>query len=86
MVTKESLTKEVGVLYGKIYSYTDVGGDSVLEFMDEWLEDEGKFDLFMEYLDNDGFSEDTSLVEITVLVNILYHILDGVREAYEIEY
>ena len=83
MVTKESLTKEVGVLYGKIYSYTDVGGDSVLELMDEWLEDEGKFDLFMEYLDNDGFNEDTSLVEVTELINLLHHIVDGLREEYD---
>ena len=82
MVTKESLEQEVGVVYGKIYGYTDVGGDSVLEFMDEWLEDEGKFDLFMEYLDNDGFNEDTSLVEVTELINLLYHILDGLREEY----
>ena len=82
MVTKESLTKEVGVLYGKIYGYTDVGGDSVLEFMDEWLSDEGKYDLFMEYINNDEFNEDTSLVEVTELINLLYHILDGIREEY----
>ena len=25
MITKESLEQEVGVLYGKIYGYTDVG-------------------------------------------------------------
>ena len=83
MVTKESLTKEVGVLYGKIYGYTDIGGDSVLEFMDEWLEDEGKYDLFMEYISNDEFNEDTSLVEVTELINLLYHILDGLREEYD---
>ena len=82
MVTKESLEQEVGVLYGKIYSYTDVGGDSVLEFMDEWLTDENKFDLFMEYINNDEFNEDTSLVEVTELINLLYHILDGIREEY----
>ena len=85
MVTKESLEQEVGVLYGKIYSYTDVGGDSVLEFMDEWLEQDGKFDLFMEYLDNDGFNEDTSLVEVTELINLLYHIFDGIREEWDIQ-
>jgi len=82
MVTKESLEQEVGVLYGKIYGYTDVGGDSVLEFMDEWLTDENKFDLFMEYINNDEFNEDTSLVEVTELINLLYHILDGIREEY----
>ena len=82
MITKESLEQEVGVLYGKIYGYTDVGGDSVLEFMDEWLTDEGKYDLFMEYISNDEFNEDTSLVEVTELINLLYHILDGVREEY----
>ena len=82
MVTKESLENEVGKLYGKIYGFTDVGGDSVLEFMDEWLEDEGKYDLFMEYINNDEFNEDTSLVEVTELINLLYHILDGIREEY----
>ena len=82
MITKESLEQEVGVLYGKIYGYTDIGGDSVLEFMDEWLTDEGKFDLFMEYINNDEFNEDTSLVEVTELINLLYHILDGIREEY----
>ena len=82
MVTKQSLEQEVGVLYGKIYGYTDIGGDSVLEFMDEWLTDENKFDLFMEYINNDEFNEDTSLVEVTELINLLYHILDGVREEY----
>ena len=46
-MNKESLEQEVGVVYGKIYGYTDVGGDSVLEFMDNWLEDEGKYDLFI---------------------------------------
>jgi len=82
MITKESLEQEVGKMYGKIYGYTDVGGDSVLEFMDEWLEDEGKYDLFMEYINNDEFNEDTSLVEVTELINLLYHILDGIREEY----
>jgi hypothetical protein len=82
MVTKQSLEQEVGVLYGKIYGYTDIGGDSVLEFMDEWLTDENKFDLFMEYINNDEFNEDTSLVEVTELINLLYHILDGIREEY----
>jgi len=81
-MNKESLEQEVGVVYGKIYGYTDVGGDSVLEFMDDWLEDEGKCDLFMEYIDNDGFSEDTSLVEVTELINLLYDILGGIREEY----
>ena len=61
MVTKQSLEQEVGVLYGKIYGYTDIGGDSVLEFMDEWLTDENKFDLFMEYINNDEFNEETIL-------------------------
>ena len=82
MVTKESLENEVGKLYGKIYGFTDVGGDSVLEFMDEWLEDEGKYDLMMEYICEDEFKEDTSLVEVTELINLLYHILDGLREEY----
>ena len=82
MVTKESLEQEVGKMYGKIYSYTDVGGDSVLEFMDEWLEQDGKYDLFMEYICEDEFNEDTSLVEVTELINLLYHILDGIREEY----
>ena len=82
MVTKQSLEQEVGVVYGKIYSYTDVGGDSVLEFMDDYLTDEGKYDLFMEYINNDEFNEDTSLVEVTELVNLLYHILSDVREEY----
>ena len=82
MVTKESLEQEVGVLYGKIYSYTDVGGDSALEFMDNWLEDEGKYDLMMEYICEDEFNEDTSLVEVSELTNLLYHILDGLREEY----
>ena len=82
MVTKQSLEQEVGVVYGKIYSYTDVGGDSVLEFMDDYLTDENKYDLFMEYINNDEFNEDTSLVEVTELVNLLYHILSDVREEY----
>lgn len=82
MVTKQSLEQEVGVVYGKIYGYTDVGGDSVLEFMDDYLTDEGKYDLFMEYINNDEFNEDTSLVEVTELVNLLYHILSDVREEY----
>ena len=82
MITKESLEQEVGKMYGMIYGHTDVGGDSVLEFMDEWLEDEGKYDLFMEYINNDEFNEDTSLVEVTELINLLYHILDGIREEY----
>lgn len=82
MVTKQSLEQEVGVVYGKIYGYTDVGGDSVLEFMDDYLTDEGKYDLFMEYINDDEFNEDTSLVEVTELVNLLYHILSDVREEY----
>ena len=82
MVTKQSLEQEIGVLYGKIYSYTDVAGDSALEFMDNYLTDENKFDLFMEYINNDEFNEDTSLVEVTELINLLYHILDGLREEY----
>ena len=82
MVTKQSLEQEVGVVYGKIYGYTDVGGDSVLEFMDDYLTDENKYDLFMEYINNDEFNEDTSLVEVTELVNLLYHILSDVREEY----
>ena len=82
MVTKESLEQEVGVLYGKIYGYTDVGGDSALEFMDEWLEQDGKYDLMMEYICEDEFNEDTSLVEVTELINLLHHIVDGLREEY----
>ena len=82
MITKQSLEQEVGVVYGKIYSYTDYGGDSVLEFMDNYLNDENKFDLFMEYINNDEFNEDTSLVEVTELINLLYHILSDVREEY----
>ena len=81
-MNKESLEQEVGVVYGKIYGYTDIGGDSVLEFMDEWLEDEGKFDLFMEYINEDEFNEDTDLDEVKELIDLLYDILGGVREEY----
>ena len=81
-MNKESLEQEVGVVYGKIYGYTDVGGDSVLEFMDEWLEQEDKFDLFMEYINEDEFNGDVDLSEVKELIDLLYDILGGVREEY----
>ena len=81
-MNKESLEQEVGVVYGKIYSYTDVGGDSVLEFMDNWLEQDGKYDLFMEYICEDEFNEDVDLSEVKELIDLLYDILGGVREEY----
>ena len=81
-MNKESLEQEVGVVYGKIYGYTDIGGDSVLELMDEWLEQDGKYDLFMEYINEDEFNEDTSLVEVKELIDLLYDILGNVREEY----
>ena len=81
-MNKESLEQEVGVVYGKIYGYTDIGGDSVLEFMDEWLEQDGKYDLFMEYINEDEFNEDVNLGEVKELINLLYDILGGVREEY----
>ena len=82
MVTKESLENEVGKLYGKIYGFTDVGGDSALEFMDEWLEDEGKYDLMMEYICEDEFNENVNLDEVKELIDLLYDILGGIREEY----
>ena len=82
MITKESLENEVGKLYGKIYSFTYVGGDSVLEFMDNWLEDEGKYDLFMEYICEDEFNENVNLDEVKELIDLLYDILGGIREEY----
>ena len=82
MVTKESLENEVGKIYGKIYGFTDVGGDSALEFMDNWLEDEGKYDLMMEYICEDEFNEDVDLNEVKELIDLLYDILGGVREEY----
>tara|TARA_B100001564_G_C20517435_1_gene613556 strand:- start:336 stop:587 length:252 start_codon:yes stop_codon:yes gene_type:complete len=81
-MNKESLEQEVGVVYGKIYSYTDVGGDSVLEFMDNWLEQDGKYDLFMEYICEDEFNEDVDLSEVKELIDLLYDILGNVREEY----
>ena len=81
-MNKESLEQEVGVVYGKIYGYTDVGGDSVLEFMDEWLEQDGKYDLFMEYICEDEFNKDVDLNEVKELIDLLYDILGGVREEY----
>ncbi len=81
-MNKESLEQEVGVVYGKIYGYTDIGGDSVLEFMDEWLEQDGKYDLFMEYINEDEFNEDVNLGEVKELIDLLYDILGGVREEY----
>ena len=81
-MNKESLEQEVGVVYGKIYGYTDIGGDSVLEFMDEWLEEEDKYDLFMEYICEDEFNEDVDLSEVKELIDLLYDILGGVREEY----
>ncbi len=81
-MNKESLEQEVGVVYGKIYGYTDIGGDSVLEFMDEWLEQDGKYDLFMEYICEDEFNEDVDLNEVKELIDLLYDILGGVREEY----
>ena len=81
-MNKKSLEQEVGVVYGKIYGYTDVGGDSVLEFMDEWLEQDGKYDLFMEYICEDEFNEDVDLNEVKELIDLLYDILGGVREEY----
>jgi hypothetical protein len=81
-MNKESLEQEVGVVYGKIYGYTDVGGDSVLEFMDNWLEQDGKYDLFMEYICEDEFNEDVDLSEVKELIDLLYDILGGVREEY----
>ncbi len=81
-MNKESLEQEVGVVYGKIYGYTDIGGDSVLEFMDEWLEQDGKYDLFMEYICEDEFNKDVDLNEVKELIDLLYDILGGVREEY----
>jgi len=81
-MNKESLEQEVGVVYGKIYGYTDVGGDSVLELMDDWLEEEDKYDLFMEYINEDEFGRDVDLGEVKKLINLLYEILDEVRYAY----
>ena len=81
-MNKESLEQQVGVVYGKIYGYTDIGGDSVLEFMDNWLEQEGKYDLFMEYICEDEFNEDVNLNEVKELIDLLYDILGGVREEY----
>lgn len=81
-MNKESLEQEVGVVYGKIYGYTDVGGDSVLELMDDWLEEEDKYDLFMEYINEDEFGRDVDLGEVKKLINLLYDILDEVRYAY----
>mgnify|MGYP003114385719 CR=1 FL=1 len=81
-MNKESLEQEVGVVYGKIYGYTDIGGDSVLELMDDWLEEEDKYDLFMEYINEDEFGRDVDLGEVKKLINLLYEILDEVRYAY----
>ena len=81
-MNKESLEQEVGVVYGKIYGYTDVGGDSVLELMDDWLEEEDKYDLFMEYINEDEFGRDVDLGEVKELINLLYDILDEVRYEY----
>ena len=82
MITKESLENEVGKLYGKIYGFTDVAGDSALEFMDNWLEDEGKYDLMMEYICEDEFNENVNLDEVKELIDLLYDILGGIREEY----
>ena len=81
-MNKESLEQEVGVVYGKIYGYTDIGGDSVLELMDDWLEEEDKYDLFMEYINEDEFGRDVDLTEVKELIDLLYDILGGIREEY----
>ena len=81
-MNKESLEQEVGVVYGKIYGYTDIGGDSVLELMDDWLEEEDKYDLFMEYINEDEFGRDVDLGEVKKLIDLLYEILGEVRYAY----
>ena len=42
--------EELDELYGCIYSFTDVAGDSALELMDDFIESEGLQDVFDRFL------------------------------------
>ena len=45
-------------LYGRIYDFTDVAGDSALELMDDFIESEGLTLVFGRFLDEAELSED----------------------------
>ena len=79
---KEVCEQKLGVLYGKIYEYTDVNGDSVLELMNEILDEEDKFDMFMEYIYEDCFINDYNENDYKQLVSVMEEILDEVSEEF----
>ena len=59
-----SQSKVIERIYGKIYDYTSYGSQ-VLEFMEEHLEEQGRLDLFNQWIMNGEFDYDTCLTVIT---------------------
>jgi hypothetical protein len=76
---KEVCEQKLGVVYGKIYNYTDTGGDSVLELMDDILVVHEKFDMLMEYVYEDRFINDYKETEYKELINVMKLVLDEVK-------
>ena len=49
--------EELQDLYGRIYNFTDVAGDSALELMDSFIESEGLIGVFDRFLDEAELSD-----------------------------
>ena len=52
-MTRENLDE----LYGRIYDFTDVAGDSALELMDDFIESEGLTEVLDRFLDEAELSD-----------------------------
>ena len=76
---KEVCEQKLGMVYGKIYEYTDVAGDSVLELMDDILEAHKKYDMFMEYICEDCFINDYDEKDYKELIKVMEQIAIEVK-------
>ena len=64
--------EELDELYGCIYSFTDVAGDSALELMDDFIANEGLEDVLSRFLDE----EDLTAEESIQLANCFEQVID----------
>ena len=80
---KEICVGIVNDLYSKIYDYTDIGGDSVLELMDDVLEQNGKYDMLMHFIEEDPAFDEYTEDQYAELVEAMRIALEEIEEEFE---
>ena len=76
---KEICVGIVNDLYSKIYDYTDIGGDSVLELMDDILEQYDKYDMLMHFIEEDPSIDEYTEERYAELVEVMQIALEEIE-------